>query len=163
MTFSTSGWRRRIGTIVVAGAISALGVAGVASAAKDHFDITGTIYEIDGSIVTIVTSDVIGKPQPIMVDVSQVRGIQPTVGTPIQLRIWSRENDTFLAREIVAESPYVNGADFGVRESFTTRQSSIQAGVGNVPEDDEALNKQHRDGTLRDRNSGEDDDEKKNR
>jgi len=79
--FSTSGWRRRIGTIVVVGAVLALGVAGVASAAQDHFDITGTIY----------------------------------------------------------------------------------VGVGNVPEDDEALNKQHRDGTLRDRNSGEDDDEKKNR
>ena len=167
VSINVRGARRRIASALLAGAVSALALGSVASAANDRFDITGTIYDVkyDGGaiIATIVTSDVIGKPQPIMVDVSQIKDVDFTRGTPIQLSIYSRENDTFLAREVVAESPYVNGADFGVREEFTTRQSSIQAGVGNVPEDDEALNKQHRDNNLRDREDDDDDDKKKNR
>jgi hypothetical protein len=153
----------------MAGALSAFALGGVASAADDRFDITGTIYEVQRNggttLATIVTSDVIGKPQAITVDVSQVQDVDFTAGTSIQLRIFSRQNDTFLAREVVREYPYVNGADFGVREEFTTRQDSIQARVGNVPEDDEALAKQHRDNNLRERNGHDDDDDdkKKNR
>lgn len=55
------------------------------------------------------------------------------------------------------------GADFGVREELTVRQDSIQAGVGNVPEDDEALNQQHRTNDLRHRNDGKDEDDEKKR
>ena len=158
------GMRRRLAVVAVAGAISALTLGGVASASHERFDITGTVYEVqyDGRarLATIVTTDVIGKPQAITVDVSQIKNVDFTPGTSIQLTIYSRENDTFLAREVVREYPYVNGAEFGVREEFTTRQDSIQARVGNVPEDDEALAQQHRDRKLRERNGGDDDDDK---
>jgi hypothetical protein len=162
-TFDVRGGRRKLAAAALAGALSALTLGGVASAQNERFDITGTVYRIDGPRLVIVTSDVIGRPQAITVDVSEIKGLQPTVGTSIQLTIYSRENDTFLAREVVREYPYVNGADFGVREEFTTRQDSIQAGVGNVPEDDEALNQQHRDRNLRDRNGKEEDDDDKKR
>jgi hypothetical protein len=50
-----------------------------------------------------------------------------------------------------------------VREECTVRQDSIHAGVGNVPEDDEALNQQHCTNDLRHRDNNEgDDDNKKN-
>jgi len=139
-------------------------LTGSALAEDDRFDITGTVLEVKGDRLIILTSDLIGKPQPITVDVSNLRGLQITPHTPIQLTITPREHDSYLATAIVRESPYVNGAEFGVREEFTVRQDSIQAGVGNVPEDDEALNQQHRTNDLRHRNDGEDeDDEKKHR
>ncbi len=116
---------------------------------SDTFDVSGTVYSIDGDILTIVTSDLIGRPQPIMVDVSWLKGLQVRVGDPISLTIRSRESDTFLAIGLVRESPFVDGLDFGVREGLTVKQDSIEAGVGNVPEDDEALSKQHRDRNLR--------------
>jgi len=140
-------------------------LAGSALADEQRFDITGTVLEVNGDQLVILTSDVIGKPQPITVDVSQLRGLQITADTPIQLTIMPREHDTYLATGIVRESPYVNGADFGVSEEFTVRQDSIQAGVGNVPEDDEALNQQHRTNDLhhRDRNEDDDNNKKNNR
>ena len=167
VSISIRGVRRRVATALLVGAVSVLSIGSVASAADDRFDITGTIYDVKydngATIATIVTSDLIGKPQPIMVDVSQIKDVDFTRGTSIQLSIYSRENDTFLAREVVREYPYVNGADFGVEEWMTTRQDSIQAGVGNVPEDDEALNKQHRSPqNLREREDDDDDDKKKN-
>ncbi len=153
--------RRRLAAVTVAGALSALAFGGVASA-QDRFDISGTIHSIDGSRIIVITSDFTGKPQPLTIDISQIRRFEPSVGTPVSLRIYSRENDTYLAREVIAESPYVNRLEFGVREEFTVRQSSIQAGVGNVPEDDEALNKQHRTNDLRHRNNNDDDDDHDN-
>ena len=166
VSLNMRGARRRLAVVAVAGAISAVALGGVASAANDRFDITGTIYEVTynggATIATIVTTDVIGKPQAIMVDVTQIKNVDFTRGTSIQLSIYSRENDTFLAREVVREYPYVNGADFGVEEWMTTRQDSIQAGVGNVPEDDESLAKQHRSPqNLREREDDDDDDDKK--
>jgi hypothetical protein len=163
--------RRRIRpllrSLVVAGFTAAVTLGtliGSASADDDRFDITGTVLEVRGDQLVILTSDLIGKAQPITVDVSYLRGLQITPNTPIQLTIMPREDDSFLATAIVRESPYVNGADFGVREQFTVRQDSIQAGVGNVPEDDEALNQQHRTNDLRHRDNNEDDDgEKRNR
>lgn len=150
--------------MAVSGALSALVLGGVASAQDDRFDVTGTIINIDGPILTILTDDLIGKEQPIMVDVSQIRGVDYTHGSSIHLRVHARESDTFLAREVVREYPYVNGLDFGVDEWMTTRQDSIQAGVGNVPEDDEALKKQQRSPqNLRESRHGEDDDDKKNK
>ncbi len=163
VSLTSHGARRRLAALVVAGALSAFALGGVASAAHERFDITGTIYEVKRNggttLATIVTSDVIGRPQAITVDVSQIKNVDFTTGTSIQLTIYSRENDTFLAREVVREYPYVNGADFGVREEFTVRQDSIQARVGNVPEDDEALAQQERDRKLRERNGDDDDDD----
>ncbi len=166
VSLNTAAARRRLAAVAVAGALSALALGGVASADHERFDITGTIYEVQRNggttLATIVTSDVIGKPQAITVDVSQIQDVDFTRGTSIQLSIYSRENDTFLAREVVREYPYVNGADFGVQEWMTTRQDSIQAGVGNVPEDDESLAKQHRSPqNLREREDKDDDDDKK--
>src|SRR3954452_19855270 len=136
-------------------------LSGSALADDQRFDITGTMLNVNGDLLTILTSDVIGEPQPITVDVSQLRGLQITPNTPIQLTIEPREYDSYLATALVRETPYVNGADFGVREEFTVRQDSIQAGVGNVPEDDEALNQQHRTNDLRHRDNNEDDDNNK--
>jgi len=166
VSLNVRGARRRVATALLAGAMSALAIGSVASAANDRFDITGTIYDVkyDGgaTIATIVTSDVIGKPQPIMFDVSQIKDVDFTRGTSIQLTIYSRENDTFLAREVVREYPYVNGAEFGVQEWMNPRNDSIQAGVGNVPEDDESLAQQHRSPqNLRQRDNDKDDDDKK--
>jgi hypothetical protein len=155
-------WRFRLFIHLLAAAGFAAAVTlslltGSAFADAERFDVTGTVLEVKGRRIVLLTSDVIGKPQPITIDVSQLRGLQVTPGTPIQLTIVARENDSYLATAIVRESPYVNGADFGVREVFTVRQDSIQAGVGNVPEDDEALNQQHRTNDLRHRDNNEDD------
>jgi hypothetical protein len=119
------------------------------------------VYELRGSTAILLTSDVIGREQAITVDFSPLlrQGLQIKPGDPLQLTIQSRESDTFLAVRVVRESPFVNGAEFGAREEFTTKQDSIRAGVGNVPSDDEALAKQHRDRNLR----RKDDDDKKRR
>jgi hypothetical protein len=128
--------------------------------AEDTFDVSGTVISIRGQILTIVTSDIIGREQPIMVDIVWVPDLQVQVGDPLSLTVRSREADTFLALGIVRGSPFVNGLDFGVREEFTTRQDSIEARVGNVPVDDEALAKQKRGRNL---HRDEDDDERRHR
>jgi len=160
-------WHTFKRSLLVAGFAAGLGLislsGGAFAANDDRFDITGTVLSVDGDKLVILTSDLNGKAQPITVDVSYLKGLQITPDTPIQLTIMPREYDTYLATGIVRESPYVNGADFGVQEWFTTRQDSIQAGVGNVPEDDESLNQQHRTHDLHDRNNKEDDDDKDNR
>jgi len=148
-------------SMVVAGFVALallVPLVGSASAAERRFDVTGTVAEVRGNLIVVLTSDVGGRSQPILVDISQLRGLEVTPDTPIQLTIVSREDDSYLAVAVVGESPFVNGADFGVQESMTTRDDSIQAGVGNVPDDDEALNQQHRDGNLRrnDKNNDED-------
>src|SRR5215218_5614856 len=66
----------------------------------DRFDITGTVLEVHGDQVIVLTSDLIGKPQPITVDVSYLRGLQVTPNTPIQLTIAPREHDSYLATAI---------------------------------------------------------------
>ena len=52
-------------------------------------------------------------------------------------------SDTYVALGVQGEGNFVNGQDFGVQEQFTTIKSSIEARVGNVPEDDEALAQKH--------------------
>jgi hypothetical protein len=148
---------RPLAVTAFAAAVTVGALTGSAFADGERFDVTGTVLEVKGRRIILLTSDLIGKPQPITVDVSQLRGLQVTPNTPIQLTIVAREQDSYLATAIVRESPYVNRADFGVREQFTVRQDSIQAGVGNVPEDDEALNQQHRTNDLRHRDNNEDD------
>ncbi len=162
-------WRIRTlkRTLLAAGFAATLALtslAGGALAADNRFDITGTVNEVRGNnLIVVTTSDVNGRPQPILIDVSRLPDLEIRPETPIQLTIVSREDDSYLALGIVRESPYVNGADFGVREEFTTRQDSIQAGVGNVPADDEALSQQHRSHNLHQRNNKEEDDNKDNR
>ena len=146
---------------VLALMLTAVSVASASPArAEDTFDVSGTVISIRGQILTIVTSDIIGREQPIMVDVAWLPDLQVQVGDPLSLTVRSREADTFLALGIVRESPFVNGLDFGVREEFTTRQDSIEARVGNVPVDDEALAKQNRGRNLR---RDDDDDERRRR
>jgi hypothetical protein len=130
-------------------AIAFGGLLGTAAARETTFDVGGTVYSIRGSTIVFITSDVSGKQQPITIDISQLRGLQVKAGDPLKLTIRSREFDSYLALRVVRESPYVSGEEFGVREEFTVKQDSIQAGVGNVPEDDEALAKQDRDHNLR--------------
>jgi hypothetical protein len=151
-----AAWQVRplVRSVVIAGFAAIVSLTALFSgalAAEKRFDITGTVEQVNGTLLTIVTSDVVGTPQAITVDVSQIPNLDVVPTAPIQLTIVSREDDSYLATAIVRESPYVNGADFGVREEFTTRQDSIQAGVGNVPDDDEALNQQHRSRDLHNR------------
>ena len=154
--------RRGLAGLAFAAALSAFTVAGSAAAAERTFDISGTVLEVRGTILTILTDDVIGQPQPIMVDVSWLRGFQVQAGDPVELTIMSREFNTYLALGVVHESPFVTGEEFGVREEFTVKQDSIEARVGNVPVDDEALAKQHRDRNLRQKED-DDDDERRRR
>ena len=107
-------------------------VGGVA-AADDRFDITGTVLSVDGDKLVILH---VGPGPQGSADHGRhagPKGLQVTPHTPIQLTVMAREYDTYLATGIVRESPYVNGADFGVREEFTARQDSIQAVLGSVP------------------------------
>jgi hypothetical protein len=133
------------------------GLFGTAAAQGSTFDVGGTVHSIRGSNIVFITSDVTGRQQPITIDISQLRGLQIKPGDPLKLTIRSREFDSYLALRVVRESPYVSGEEFGVREEFTVKQDSIQAGVGNVPEDDEALAKQDRDHNLRKNNDDDDD------
>ena len=157
-------WKRSLLVAGFAVSVSLASLVGSVAAADDRFDITGTVLEVrNDNTLVILTSDLGGKARPITVDVSYLKGLQVTPNTPIQLTIMPREYDSYLATQIVRESPYVNGAEFGVQEWMTTRQDSIQAGVGNVPEDDEAQNQQHRSNDLHHRNDTEEDDDKDNR
>jgi hypothetical protein len=152
--------RRGLASIVLATTLSAF-VAAEEVAAQRTFDVSGTIIAARGAILTIVTSDVTGQAQPIMVDVSLLKTLQFKVGDPIALTIRPREFDTYLALGVVGQSPFVNGQDFGVLEEFTTRDDSIQARVGNVPEDDEALAK--KDGDDEDDDDEDNDDDRRRR
>jgi hypothetical protein len=148
--------RQSLAVLGLTAALVAGGSASIASADQQSSDVSGTVYEVNGPIVTLVTSDLSGRPQAILVDISWLREAQVVAGDPLQLTIQPRESDTYLARSLVQESPFVNREEFGVREEFTVLQDSIQARVGNVPEDDEALAKQHRDKNLRQKDDDDD-------
>ena len=154
--------RRGLASLAFAAAISAFTLVGSAAAAERTFDVSGTVLEVRGTVLTILTADVIGTEQPIMVDVSWLRDLQIKPGDPISLTIMSREFNTFLALGVVDESPFVNRLEFGVREEFTTRQDSIEAHVGNVPDDDEALAKERRGRNLRRQDDDDDDRRRQN-
>ena len=159
----TRSVRRAVATFALATAGFGFAFTGTAAAQERSFDVSGTVLQVQGSILTILTADVIGREQPITVDVSRLRELQVEVGDPLALTIRSRESDTFLALGLVDESPFVNREEFGVREEFTVKRDSIQARVGNVPEDDEALAKQDRDHNLRQDEDDDDDDEEEDR
>ena len=154
---------RGLAVVAFATAVAVLPPSNSIAAAERTFDVSGTVIEVRGPVLVILTADVIGTEQPITVDVSQLRGLQIQAGDPLSLTVMSREFNTYLATGIVDESPFVNRLEFGVREEFTTKQDSIEARVGNVPHDDEALAKQHRDRKLRQQEDDDDDERRRRR
>jgi hypothetical protein len=146
--------------VIAAFAVLAVTVSDPSSAlARWTFDATGTVNSKNEEKETIVLiTDALGKKnQPITIDMSdlsgQFRAIR--VGQSVTIEIAARESDSYKAYSIVGEGSYTDQADLGTQERYETSSSSIKAGVGNVPEDDESLNQQHRDNDLR---SNQDDD-----
>ncbi len=142
-------------TLAVALAAVGLIALSPASASAARYTTSGTVVSTDDDKKTLVllTSDIIGKDQPITIDMSDLPGLfrSTKVNSPLSLTIQSRDGDTYLATGLVSEGSYVDRETFGTREEFETLDSSIKAHVGNVPEDDESLSKQHRDNKLRDK------------
>lgn len=138
-------------------ALAAVGLVALSpgSALAARHTISGTVVSANDDDMTfvIVTSDIIGKEQPITVDMSQLSRLyrSTNAGSPLSLVIESRQSDSYLAVGFISEGSYVNRQTFGVREEFQTLNSSIKSHVGNVPEDDESLAKEHRDNKLRDK------------
>ena len=135
------GYRRTLGSLLVAASVLAMGASGVLAAG---YTVSGTVVAADDAKQTIVllTSDVIGTEQPITIDMSKVseQFQAATVGSAISLQVEAREADTYLATGSGADESYADR---------DTQGASIKAHVGNTPDDDEALSQQHRDGDLR--------------
>lgn len=137
--------------------------APTAAMARSTFDASGTVYSKNESKETIVLiTDALGKKnQPITIDMSSLSEsfIAIKVGQAVTIEIAARESDSFKAYSIIAQDSYVRGDTLGTQERYETQNSSIKAHVANVPEDDEALNQQHRQNSLR---RDEDDDHDNN-
>jgi len=133
--------------------------------ARDTFDATGTVISKNEEKDTIIlVTDALGKPnQPITIDMSnmssQFRSIN--VGQSVTIEIAARESDTFKAYSIAGQGSYTDQADLGTQERYEVNSASIKAHVGNVPEDDESLNQQHRQNDLK-RNEDDDHDNNPN-
>jgi hypothetical protein len=146
-------------------AFAVVAMVGVPSAAmaRDTFDATGTVESKNSDKEEIVLiTDALGKRnQPITIDMSSLSQnfIALRKGQSVTLEIASRESDSYKAYSIRDQGSYTKGADLGTQERFETSSSSIQAHVGNVPEDDESLGQQHRQNNLR---RDEDDDHDNN-
>jgi hypothetical protein len=136
--------------------LSLLVVGPAVALADDSFDVTGTIIDKHGDKETwVVWTDAVGgKSRPITIDMSHLSGTfdRHQVGEPITITVKPRESDTYLGVRLVSEGSYVDQATLGTQERYETQSSSIKAHVGNVPEDDEALNQQHRDNDLKRQN-----------
>jgi hypothetical protein len=143
---------RPLGAALIGLSLLVIGPA-VALADDDSFDVTGTIVDKHGDKQTwvVLTSDVGGKERPITIDMSHLSGTfdRHKVGEPITITIRGRDHDSYLGLRLVSEGSYVDGATLGTQERYQTQGSSIKAHVGNVPEDDESLNQQHRDNDLK--------------
>jgi|SRR5581483_11366740 len=143
---------RPLGAAIVGLSLFVVGPA-VALAGDDSFDVTGTIVDKHGDKETwvVLTSDVGGKERPITIDMSHLSGTfeRHKVGEPVTINIRARENDTYLGLGLISEGSYVDQATLGTQERYETQSSSIKAHVGNVPEDDESLNQQHRTNDIR--------------
>ncbi len=142
---------RPLGAVLIG--LSLLVVGPAVALADDSFDATGTIIDKHGDKETWVlwTDAVGGKSRPITIDMSHLSGTfdRHAVGETVTINIKGRENDTFLGIRLISEGSYVDQATLGTQERYETQGSSIKAHVGNVPEDDEALNQQHRDNDLK--------------
>ena len=139
---------RSLAALAFAAGLTAFGGGGQAAAAT-QFDVSGTVVSVQPPNIVLLTSDISGQSMPITVNVSYLKNLQVKPGDPISLTIISRPSDTYVALGVQGEGNFVNGQDFGVQEQFNTIKGSIEARVGNVPEDDEALSQQHRDSNLR--------------
>ena len=133
---------RSLAALAFAAILTAFGGSGQASAAT-QFDVSGTVVSVQPPNIVILTNDISGQSMPITINVSFLKDPQVKPGDPISLTIISRPSDTYLALGVQGEGNFVNGLDFGVQEQFTTIQGSIEARVGDVPEDDEALAQKH--------------------
>jgi hypothetical protein len=136
-------------------AMLAVAVTGPVSvfAADDTFDVTGTVYSKneDKEQIVLITDALGVKNQPITISMSGLSGnfTALSVGQSVTLEIKARESDTYKAYSVVGQGSYTDQADLGTQERYETQDSSIKAHVGNVPEDDESLNQQHRTNDLR--------------
>lgn len=121
--------------------------------ARVTFDASGTVDSKNEDKETIVLiTDALGiKNQPITIDMSGMSGqfVAIRVGQSVTLEIAARESDSYKAYSLRDQDSYVQGLDLGTQERYETQSSSIKAHVGNVPEDDESLNQQHRNNNLR--------------
>jgi hypothetical protein len=121
--------------------------------ARDTFDASGTVESKNEEKETIVLiTDALGKKnQPITIDMSDMSGAFRAikVGQAVTFQIAARESNSYLAYSIRAEDSYVLGDTLGTQEKYETANSSIKAHVQAAPDDDEALNQQHRDSNLR--------------
>jgi len=131
--------------------------------ARVTFDAAGTVESKNSDKEEIVLiTDVLGKKnQPITIDMSSLSKnfIALRVGQSVTIEIAARESDSYKAYSIIDQGSYTNREDLGTQERYETQSSSIKAHVGNVPDDDESLNQQHRDNNLR---HSEDDDHDNN-
>lgn len=154
---ATGLWSVRL-LVAVAALLAVAMVAPTTVSANDGVTISGTVYSKNEDKQTIVLiTDAFGvKNQPVTVDLKHFDRLFEAVGVgqPISLVVMPREFDSYLMTGLVSEGSYVGQQNLGTRENFQTRDSSIKAHVGNVPEDDESLSQQHRDNNLR---RGEDD------
>ena len=151
----------RRGLLAAVAALAVVVAVPTGALARDTFDVKGTVEvkNEEKETIIIVTDDLGVKNQPITIDMSDLSGAFRAIGVgqSVQVEIARRESNSYLAYSIRFEGSYVPGNDLGTQERYETQGSSIKAHVGNVPEDDEALNQQHRDNNLR-RNEDDDHD-----
>ena len=125
-------------------AAAGLWVMAASAALAASYTVSGTVVGIDQGKQTIIvtTSDIIGKEQPITIDMSKMSDQfqDISLGAAVSLQVEARESDTYLAVGPGSDDSYA---------ARDTQGASIRAHVGNVPDDDEALNQQHRDNELR--------------
>jgi len=139
---------RAFAAAAVALSLLAFGPSGALAAFEAHGTIVSTN---EGKETWVIVTDALGKPnQPITVDLSRLSGTftRHGKGEPVALLLEARPNDTYRVLSLLEEGSYVGGETLGVQERYETLDSSIKAHVNNVPEDDEALNQQHRDNNL---------------
>src|SRR4051812_48039954 len=121
--------------------------------ARVTFDAAGTVESKNSDKEEIVLiTDALGKTnQPITIDMSSLSNnfIALKVGQSVTIEIAARESNSYKAYSIIDQGSYTAREDLGTQEKYETSSSSIKAHVGNVPDDDESLNQQHRENNLR--------------
>jgi hypothetical protein len=149
------GWRSVAAFLAVA-ALFATGPHGALADKKsnpDEFEVAGTVYSHNEEKSTIVlVTDALGqKNQPITIDMKDFKRTFRSVddGQPLSVLIIPREQDSYRMTGFISEGSSVHRDDLGIQERYEVRDSSIKAHVGGAPDDDEALNQQHRDNNLR--------------
>jgi hypothetical protein len=134
-------------------ALSVVASLPLSAMARDTIDVTGTVDSKNEDKETIVffTDDLGVKNQPITIDMSDISSAFRSIkdGQSATIEVLRRESNTWKAYSIRSEGSYVHRADYGAAPNFETKDDSIKAHVGNVPEDDESLSQQHRENNLR--------------